>query len=187
MYCPYCGNEINNGDLFCGKCGSKTMYDEPEDIKSSSPPPIPILNSINTTSPRDNSFKKRKIIVPVIICLLVLFIILELSSLFTGSNKYIEMVKGGHPKLYPDKTYEEAFNNFFINPEWSYKKTPYGQDIVQFDGDCTNAYNGKMAHMIIQFDVNKKEKTFYIYSLEFDGIPQNQTTIKNIQDTIFQN
>ena len=40
----------------------------------------------------------------------------DLQGSIFDSN--ISMVKNGHPELIPDITYEEAYDNFFANPQW---------------------------------------------------------------------
>jgi len=43
-----------------------------------------------------------------------------LSNTQHAKNRYVQMVKNGHPNEYPNQTYEQAFSNFFAQPQWKY-------------------------------------------------------------------
>lgn len=38
MFCPKCGSQVNDGDLFCRKCGFKLIYPEGENVYTNSTP-----------------------------------------------------------------------------------------------------------------------------------------------------
>ncbi len=187
MFCAKCGNQMEEGALFCKQCGAKLTGESNVDRVENNPPPPPnsIPPEVSVNSSKEQLYKK--IIIPIAagIIVLIIVLILGLNGKFTSGDKYVAMVKGGHPLDYPDKTYETTFNGFFDKPEWKYLKAENGLDIVQFDGECT--YYGKPAHMVIQFDVDAKEGKFDIYAIEIDGVPQNKLDIGVIHNTIFSN
>lgn len=61
----------------------------------------------------------------------------------------IEMVKSGSPELIPNITYEEAYDNFFGNPQWRGFTADTGEQVVEFTGECT--YYDETAEVYIQF------------------------------------
>lgn len=80
-------------------------------------------------------------------------------------NHNILMVKLGSPELIPDITYEDAYDNFFVNPEWRGFEADDGSDVVEFSGECT--YGGEDATVYIQFVVENSE-TFYMHYVSID-------------------
>lgn len=72
----------------------------------------------------------------------------ENASISTSSNdnqtsvtvdpgsEFIQFVKAGHFDVYPEKTVEDAFEEFFGDPSWHYFKAGNGNNIVEFKGLC---------------------------------------------------
>ncbi|MBR2477148.1 MAG: hypothetical protein IKB50_03315 [Clostridia bacterium] len=89
----------------------------------------------------------------------------DTSSKLQGSrfDSNISMVKNGHPELIPDITYEEAYDNFFANPQWRGFEADDGSEVVEFSGECT--YDGEDAEVYIQF-VIEDEESFSMYYAE---------------------
>ena len=92
-------------------------------------------------------------------CLGVLGLILAIIiSAFTGEkienkNACIEAVKNSTTTEYPDVTFGEAFNNYFVNPKWELKENDEDKYIVTFTGDCT--YNDSPISVRTDFTVYK--------------------------------
>ena len=82
----------------------------------------------------------------------------DLQGSIFDSN--ILMVKNGHPELIPDITYEEAYDNFFSNPQWRGFEADDGSEVVEFSGECT--YYDEEAEVYIQF-VIEDEESFSMY------------------------
>lgn len=185
MFCMKCGNQVEEGAVFCNKCGNRIVpvaASPASDRSAVSDTSIPAAVGDNTS--RDTTLTK--IVIPIIVgtALAIIILILGMNGYLAGGNRYISMVKGGHPDGYPEKTYESAFNDFFAKPKWKYFKAESGADIVQFDGECT--YNEKPAHLAMQFDVNASARTFYVYAVELDGEPQNKLVIAMLLAKIFE-
>ena len=76
----------------------------------------------------------------------------------------ISMVKNGHPELIPDITYEEAYDNFFANPQWRGFEADDGSEVVEFSGECT--YYDEDAVVYIQFVIEDEES----FSMHYAGL-----------------
>lgn len=72
----------------------------------------------------------------------------------------IELVKGGAPLLIPDITYQDAYENFFDNPQWRGFTADTGEKVVEFTGDCL--YYEEDAQVYIQF-VIEEDDSFSMY------------------------
>ena len=72
----------------------------------------------------------------------------------------IDLVKNGSPTLIPDITYEQAYHNFFGNPQWRGFVADTGENVVEFTGECT--YYDEEAKVYIQF-VLEEEDTFSMH------------------------
>ncbi|HAG04605.1 MAG TPA: hypothetical protein DCG28_04105 [Lachnospiraceae bacterium] len=190
MLCEKCGKELEANSLFCDKCGAR-VFQEAENnyYTNSAPQPVQPMPPPMQPTYQPNILKEppsHKPIIPLIVGLLAIIVVcfLAINGKLPFGNRYVSMVKNGHPTGYPNRTYGDAFNNFFSNPKWKYLKSTNGLDIVQFDGDCT--YLDGPAHMVIQFDVNVSKGTFEIYAMEIDGTPQNKFLISVFMIKIFE-
>ena len=86
----------------------------------------------------------------------------DLQGSIFDSN--ISMVKNGHPELIPDITYEEAYDNFFANPQWRGFEADDGSEVVEFSGECT--YYDEEAKVYIQFVIEDEES----FSMHYAGL-----------------
>ncbi|WBF55453.1 glucosamine 6-phosphate synthetase [Lysinibacillus sp. JK80] len=66
-------------------------------------------------------------------------------------NEYITYVKN-YSYENSAKTLESAFSSACENPYWVYFETQKGQDVVEFEGDCT--VNNEVAKVNVQFLVD---------------------------------
>ena len=87
---------------------------------------------------------------------------IETNSDLQGSrfDSNISMVQNGYPELIPNITYKDAYDNFFVNPQWRGFKADDGSDVVEFSGECT--YCDEDAEVYIQF-VIEDEESFSMY------------------------
>lgn len=127
----------------------------------------------------------------------------NVSSILQSENgyEYVASVKNGSPFAYPDKTYGEAFENFFGSPKWRYflgtkegldnnndgvsDSTEGNVDIVEFTGYCT--YQDVEVKALIQFTLSREDDTFEATYLSFNEIPQNYLMLTNLIDVVFTN
>lgn len=126
--------------------------------------------------------KKSKIlgvITFVVVCAAVFLI-----AMHQRSSRYIDFVKQGSPIDYPDITYEQAFNNYFGNCEWTYFKSDDDEDVVEFNGLCS--YGGKDAKIKIQFLLDVSDGSFIAYTAAIDGVLQSTLELQYIISTVFE-
>ena len=64
----------------------------------------------------------------------------EDSTQKKDEDYYVQLIKTATPTDYLDKTYGEAFEDFFDNPHWAYVEMD-GEQIIDFTGQCT--YDGE--------------------------------------------
>lgn len=95
----------------------------------------------------------------------------------------INQIRGGTPTSFPNVTYEEAFDEYFSFPRWTYIEDSSGQEHVEFTGRCV--YNGEKIKVYFLFTDNNDE-TFSITELTFNDIQQDQFTCWEMVDTIFE-
>lgn len=178
MFCPKCGNSIDDGASFCVNCGSKVDGNDQ------------VINPVNPdvlTKTQDilNTKKKSKlpIIITVIVCVIAVLICCLLIADKQEQKRYIDFVKSGSPNAYPDQTYGEAFENFFANPKWEYFEGEEGQDVVEFTGDCT--YMDQEVTATLQFILDTEEGTFETGYFAFNDVPQNQLMTLGLITAVF--
>lgn len=106
----------------------------------------------------------------------------EDSTQKKDEDYYVQLIKTATPTDYLDKTYGEAFDDFFNNPHWAYVEMD-GEQIIDFTGQCT--YDGEDVNCEIMFKLDMQEGTFEVKYYEFDGNEQDLNDWPSILDTIF--
>lgn len=123
----------------------------------------------------------------------------QIADVLQSDDEHVRMVKGGRPNAYPDKTYGEAFDDFFDSPAWKYfvgthegpdededGKPDYTEtdvDIVEFTGYCT--YQDVKVKALIQFTLSKTDNTFEATYLSFNDVPQNTFMLLALLEKVF--
>lgn len=123
----------------------------------------------------------------------------KIKNTIQPENENVLAVKGGHPNAYPDKTYGEAFEDFFGSPTWEYfvgtmegpdddgdGKPDYTEeniDIVEFTGDCT--YENVEVKVLLQFTLDKGSDNFSATYLSINDVPQDDLTLISLLETVF--
>lgn len=128
---------------------------------------------------------------PFILLILIVFIFSGCSSnasdqvqnITNKNNKYVLMVKNGHPEKYPDSTYGKSFDKFFGSPTWKYFNSDDKEDVVEFTGKCT--YQDVEVKASLQFILNVKAGTFEAGALSFNDVPQNKLITAALLSKVF--
>lgn len=123
--------------------------------------------------------RKGSAFVTAAVCVVAGMIIFACGSFVPSNNVYISFVTEAVRDEY-GVTYEEAFDNYFEEGEWSYIDYE-GQDYVEFNGvKKGNRY-------IVQFELFVDDGYFNLYTIEINGQPQNQLVLALIMTDIFTN
>ena len=123
---------------------------------------------------------KSKIIKYILVFLSACFLMAGCGS---GNDENVQFVKGGAPNRYPDKTYGEAFEDFFGNPKWKSFSTDTGVEVVEFTGNCL--FDNTEVEALIQFTLDKEAGTFSVTYLSLNDISQNNLMITSMLEAIF--
>ncbi|MBR0348621.1 MAG: hypothetical protein IIX16_03185 [Clostridia bacterium] len=162
MKCNNCGRELQDGMTICS-CGATVAA---------------------SAVGKDDGKKKKTISIIVGVVCLIVAAVLILGDVFEATDKvgseeseYIEMVQEGSLYFFPDETVEDAFGDFFADPEWKSFVSEDGDRIVEFNGTCT--YDYEDANCCIQFTVDEKTGEFEITYLDiaedtFSGVDINE-------------
>ena len=163
MKCKNCGKELQDNMTVCDACAA----------------PV--------SQKKDN---KKKIIGIVVGCVcLLIAAVLILVGIFSaigkagGSDEYVDMVQEGSLYYFPDETVEEAFDNFFADPEWESFVSEDGDRIVEFNGTCE--YYGEDENLCMQFTVDEETGEFEITYVDIAGESFGYDDLEYILDTIF--
>lgn len=123
----------------------------------------------------------------------------QVANVVQSDDENVLMVKNGIPDAYPDRTYGEAFENFFAYPTWKYYVgTEEGPDedgdgepdyrnenvdVVEFTGECM--YQDVEVKALIQFKLDKEAGTFEAVYLSFNDVPQNKLMLAGLLEVVF--
>lgn len=194
MYCIHCGKEIADGSQFCGFCGKSQSANA--QINSTAVGP-----SIPPAAKQQGNKSRLPLIFGVIaiVAVVAIGIVAVAGGQVGPENSYVLSVKNGTPIAYPDKTYGEAFDNFFGSPKWRYFKgekegpdedgdgepdyTEDNVDVVEFTGRCT--YQDVDVNALIQFTLSQDDDTFEATYLSFNDVPQSMLMLYGLLDKAF--
>lgn len=95
----------------------------------------------------------------------------QAQNIADSEDEHVISVKNGHPELYPEITYGDAFDAFFGTPTWKYFEADSGEDVVEFTGYCT--YQDTEVKARLQF-ILQEDGTFTSGAMSFNDVPQSQ-------------
>lgn len=101
----------------------------------------------------------------------------------TSEEEYINMVKESSPADYPDRTYGEAFENFFDDPVWQYLDDD-GEKYIWFLGQCQ--VNGQDSNCEVHFQLDLENGRFHVVYYEVDGKEKPLENWPSVLATIFE-
>lgn len=101
----------------------------------------------------------------------------------TSEEEYINMVKESSPADYPDRTYGEAFENFFDDPVWQYLEDD-GEKYIWFLGQCQ--VNGQISNCEVHFQLDLENGRFRVVYYEVDGKEKPLENWPSVLATIFE-
>lgn len=89
--CSKCGNTIEEGQAFCGKCGQRTDIDTPQELQSA-------IEEYNSNVKNKSKKLKKPIIISIIVLaiLLIIFILFELSINGWSFSQFGNVISGKH-------------------------------------------------------------------------------------------
>lgn len=93
------------------------------------------------------------------------------------------MVKESSPADYPDRTYGEAFENFFDDPVWQYLDDD-GEKYIWFLGQCQ--VNGQVSNCEVHFQLDLENGRFRVVYYEVDGKEKPLENWPSVLATIFE-
>lgn len=115
MFCPKCGNEIEENAKFCAKCGYQvTQFNEDNNNAD-----VPVHKS-DVPVHEEKKGKKGKVVpITIVLAIILLFVVIGIG-LMSGGDSDLEAVKRSYPEAYKemDLDFDEAFNNFYDSVEW---------------------------------------------------------------------
>ena len=100
----------------------------------------------------------------------------------------IASVRYNAPVGHPDIMYRDAFDYFFVSPEWSaFEGTQNGSStmyqVAQFEGQCT--YRDAPAKVLIQFMLDDNGELQDMY-FSVDDIPKDRNELNALLDVVFE-
>ncbi len=116
----------------------------------------------------------------------------EVANLFDDpeyESIFVNAVKDGVPANYPDITIGEAFDHYFISPEWrAFESASSNQDdtfnyVVEFKGGCT--YEESEAEALIQFTISPEFDNFETTFFSLDGDPMTFAKLNELMEVAF--
>lgn len=111
----------------------------------------------------------------------------EEKRILAEKQKYMDYVKNGSNRNFPNQTYGMAFDTFFSGTNWEYfegrnNKGEIGK-IVEFTGDCY--YQNVKTFAKVQFLIDESESTFEVVSFELGTYKVPYYEIPQMINSIF--
>jgi hypothetical protein len=154
---------MKNGSKFCANCGANN-----EEYSAQPTEPAALDGGIPVNDFGGKNKKKGKLLTTLAVILIIVIVaVVRLSNL----DAY--RVKGGHPKLYPNTTWEDALKDVCKKSKWkAYKED--GERYVKYTGVVKS--DGDKLEIIFKIDGDE----FSIESIEKDGEEGGASIIKDI-------
>lgn len=114
MFCPKCGNQLEENAKFCAKCGYSVNQ-----FQASAPNTGVPVHASEVPVHKEKKRKKRGIRI-VVILIVLLFVMIAGVGALSGGDSDVETVKNSYPEVYKDldTDFDEAFRNFYDSVEW---------------------------------------------------------------------
>lgn len=99
-------------------------------------------------------------------------------------DMYYKTIQNGYFDNYSSKTIKSAFDDFFVNPKWTYYKSSSNEDIVSFSGNCK--FNNEIVTVNLEFivlDINNK--LFRIENYLINDLNQPASELPHLLDTVY--
>lgn len=107
----------------------------------------------------------------------------QTQNILDSDDEHVIGVKKGHPDLYPEITYGDAFDAFFGTPTWKYFEAENGEDVVEFTGYCT--YHDAEVKARLQF-ILEEDGTISYGAMSFNDVPQSQLITAVMLEAAFE-
>lgn len=107
----------------------------------------------------------------------------QTQNILDSDDEHVIGVKKGHPDLYPEITYGDAFDAFFGTPTWKYFEAENGKDVVEFTGYCT--YHDAEVKARLQF-ILEEDGTISYGAMSFNDVPQSQLITAVMLEAAFE-
>lgn len=171
MFCPNCGNSLDDHAKFCPRCGAQIGTAEEKKREQASPSGKGD-EKMAAAREKMEAFRayvtdkknRKKVIAGSVILVIVLFFGLLGGSL----DKDVRIVKTGHFYAAQNITVGDAFDKFFANTKW--KSSVSGNThYVYFEGDAGNTQGKGYKKFRATFVVYPDQGTFNMTRTEIDG------------------
>lgn len=140
-----------------------TIFENISEIKDSSVDNEKIINSVSSKSKLTN-------ILAIISIVLIIFSVASMpksNTELSNSDVYVETIQATNLED-SEYTYEEIFNDFFVNPTWKHFTSEDGQEVVEFTGECT--YDESEVKVTIQYLITTETETILEWELTYFDI-----------------
>ena len=137
MFCPKCGNSLEDTAAFCDRCGAKTGSTQ------TSIEVQPINSQVQPQETAKNKSKFKLWMLPVIIVVVASVLVVAIPIINSKSKLSVKEVKSSYIEVgwgydipeFNQMTIGEAFEGYFDNTSWKSLQSDEGIDYVEFQGD----------------------------------------------------
>ena len=146
--------------------------------------PKPFIPEVKPTPPPKKTKNLSLGITLGILAVVAISAVLFFALTRDASGNYIKLVKNSQLDSYTTTTYGKAFESFFSNPEWTYKKNSEEKDVVKFTGGYL--LGNEEATAVLEFIVNYPDRTFKTTAFKMNSITQDRPTTDAIISKVFE-
>ncbi len=157
MFCSKCHTLCSTNNSTCPACGHNLSK------KSFNSHPIILVGSI--------------------LSFISFFIIGYVFMLFINLNPEVQFIKDATLVEYPQQQIGEAFDDFFLVPEWTSFKSDAGEAIVEFTGEALG--ESLYEPILIQFTLDTSNNTFEITYYERSEQAQSYDDLIALLDLVY--
>lgn len=93
--------------------------------------------------------------------------IISATTFSSSAQRAMKIVHEGSFYQYPNTTVKDAFDSYFIDPEWEYFESTNDNHVIEFKGKCY--FNNELVEILVQFTVDVDNETFVVKYREKSG------------------
>ena len=152
MFCDKCGNRLQEGSKFCDMCGNSV-------IATSTPSVQTVGTSAIQTKKKSGIWKVALIIFVAGIIIVGILIAVCIAILSERKPLTVDDVKNSRLNTYSGKTVGEAFESYFMFPEWKELQATETEFYVIFTGYQYSSYYGDVKTEIVFYNDTKYDES----------------------------
>ncbi|MBQ7004634.1 MAG: zinc ribbon domain-containing protein [Oscillospiraceae bacterium] len=176
MFCDKCGNRLPEGSKFCDACGNRMML-------QAQPTAQAVRQPVQQTNKRSGAWKIAVAACVGGIVVVGIIVVVCVTMLAESKPLTVDEVKNSTLNSYSNMTVGEAFESYFMFPEWKELQVTETDYYVMFTGYIYSSYYGDVKTEIVFYNDATCDESGYFTLLTVALTPESTGSRREISDS----